>query len=587
MKRVLFIIILMAAMWQVQAQRPVIMAGSPGYLFTPPPTQENVIIQSTIQYNFPLNAGTPFHGNAYRPSHGAWVYGVAVTLEDDMANVPYVWVYLLQDRRVDSVNYCYAIDTVVAELFCFIDQPPVSYADFGFVASNGDTTICQFYEFYFSEPVNVPAGVRFYVGISHSPYNVYNHVNKDTIYWPYVRWYGPSFVCYDGEASLDHDCQGDGLDSTWSLNKGYYPDLVDWACGTCNTHFSDPTMENAAGRYKYRAHGFFPIIRSPEDSRLILRPHDHPLRAEAVPNFRLRDLDSTHASFVWDTPSPSEWGPLGVNVDVYQVNYAPYMQEYDEEDTLLTADIGCTLYMTLDSTVMYKARCRARSRHICDIHDTVVWGEWSNEVYFHTGVGVPDTVPLVCPRVEGLRYEGLVGGNPKISWDSCEGHDFYDVQYAPVGGAWQRAPTTSLTTCVLYASWVPGTRYMVRVRAKCNHQCFIHDTVMVSEWSETMEFVMPGEGVETVDETEGRGMFALAPNPAKGNVTVKPMIGGDEYPAMLTVSDVKGREMLRKELSHETHEYTFHVSDFPAGTYFVTLSTPDGTSTQRLVVEGR
>ena len=586
MKRVLFIIIMVVAMWQVGAQRPVIMAGSPGYLFTPPPTQANVRIISTT-YNFPVRDGTPFVGNAYHPSHGAWVYGVAVTLDGDMARFPYVWVYLLQERRVDSVNYCYAIDTVVAELFCFIDRPPVSYADFGFVASSGDTTICQFYEFYFSEPVNVPAGVRFYVGISHSPYNVYNHVNKETVYWPHARWSGPGFECYDTEGSQDPGCQGDGLDSTWSLHKAYYPDLVDWACATCNTHFSDPNMEYAAARYKYLARGFFPIIRPPEDSARIHPPHDHdhPLRAEAVPNFRLTELDSAHASFVWDTLPSSEWGPLGVNVDAYQVNYAPYMQEYAEGDTLLTAGVGCTLYMSFDSTVMYKARCRARSHHVCDIHDTVVWGEWSREVYFHTGVGVPDTVPLVCPRVEGLRYEGLVGGNPKISWESCEGHDFYEVQYASVGGAWQRAPTTSTPTCVLYAGWVPGTRYMVRVRAKCNHRCQIHDTVMVSEWSDTVGFTLSEVGVETAAETEGRGMFVLAPNPARGNVTVKPMIRGDEYPAMLTVSDAKGREMLHKELSRETQEYTFRVSDFPAGTYFVTLTTKEGTSTRKLVVE--
>ena len=108
---------------------------------------------------------------------------------------------------------------------------------------------------------------------------------------------------------------------------------------------------------------------------------------------------------------------------------------------------------------------------------------------------------------------------------------------------------------------------------------------MVSEWSDTVGFTLSEVGVETAAETEGRGMFVLAPNPARGNVTVKPMIRGDEYPAMLTVSDAKGREMLHKELSRETQEYTFRVSDFPAGTYFVTLATKEGSSTRKLVVE--
>ena len=336
---------------------------------------------------------------------------------------------------------------------------------------------------------------------------------------------------------------------------------------------------------KYRAHGFSPIIQPPTDRTRILHPHDHPLRAEAVRNFRLTELDSAHASFAWDTFPPSDWGPVGVNVNAYQVNYAPYMQEYAEGDTLVTAGDGCALHMAFDSTVMYKARCRARSRHMCDIHDTMVWGEWSSEVYFHTGVGVPDTMPLECRRVEGLRYEGLVGGNPCISWEPWEGHDFYEVQYAAVGGSWQRAPNTNTTTCVLYAEWVPGTRYMARVRGKCSHQCHIHDTLMVGEWSDTVEFALLGEDVETAGETEGGGLFALAPNPTKGSVTVRPAVRGEEYPAVLTVSDAKGREVLRHTLT-DGSPVTLDLGTLPSGAYLVTLTTRSHqTGTRRLVVE--
>ena len=65
-----------------------------------------------------------------------------------------------------------------------------------------------------------------------------------------------------------------------------------------------------------------------------------------------------------------------------------------ETDTLMTTDGSCTLFMDFDTTVMYKVRCRGRSHHYCDIHNTEVWGDWSEEVLFHTGVGVPDTVLL-------------------------------------------------------------------------------------------------------------------------------------------------------------------------------------------------
>ena len=49
---------------------------------------------------------------------------------------------------------------------------------------------------------------------------------------------------------------------------------------------------------------------------------------------------------------------------------------------------------------------------------------------------------------------------------------------------------------------------------------------------------------------------------------------------------VQGREVLRRELSLGTQEFTFSVAELPAGTYFVTLTTAQGSWTQRLVVEG-
>ena len=85
------------------------------------------------------------------------------------------------------------------------------------------------------------------------------------------------------------------------------------------------------------------------------------------------------------------------------------------------------------------------------------------------------------------------------------------------------------------------------------------------------------------DVAEGVVGFQLHPNPASNEVrcvTVEGFGGGT-----LTVVDAAGREVLRKVLARETQSYTFNVADYPAGTYFVTLSTPEGTSTQRLVVE--
>ena len=51
----------------------------------------------------------------------------------------------------------------------------------------------------------------------------------------------------------------------------------------------------------------------------------------------------------------------------------------------------------------------------------------------------------------------------------------------------------------------------------------------------------------------------------------------------VTVTDVAGRTLLREALVSDSQQ--LGISDLPAGTYFVTLATKEGTSTRKLVVE--
>ena len=90
------------------------------------------------------------------------------------------------------------------------------------------------------------------------------------------------------------------------------------------------------------------------------------------------------------------------------------------------------------------------------------------------------------------------------------------------------------------------------------------------------------EGIATADGLKGR--LLLQPNPAREEVRCV-LNGCAEAGGVLTVADVAGREVLRKELPKQTQSYTFRVAELPAGTYFVTLVTKEGTATRRLVVE--
>ena len=267
---------------------------------------------------------------------------------------------------------------------------------------------------------------------------------------------------------------------------------------------------------------------------------------------------------------------------------AKLMGFHSETDTLMTTDGSCTLFMDFDTTVMYKVRCRGRSHHYCDIHSMEVWGDWSEEVLFHTGVGVPDTVLLdkMCRRVEGLRYEGLYGGYPKFAWERCEWQTRFEVQYAPMGSSsWRSVATTSMTNITLLQDLDPVRHYWLRVRAQCDHHCHIHDTLLLGEWSDTLEFCLTPEGVDEAVQTEAQGLFVMAPNPTRGIVTVSPTAVGGEYPAVLTVNDAKGNEVMRRTLADGSPQ-TLDLSRLPSGSYLFTLTTHSRrTETQRLVLE--
>ena len=95
--------------------------------------------------------------------------------------------------------------------------------------------------------------------------------------------------------------------------------------------------------------------------------------------------------------------------------------------------------------------------------------------------------------------------------------------------------------------------------------------------------------MRVVDHTEGVAApeptaFTLTPNPAKGIVTVA--VEGTAYrpgQSVLHVADASGREVLSQPLAAPRQQ--LDLSALPAGVYFVTLSTPQASCTQRLVLE--
>ena len=93
------------------------------------------------------------------------------------------------------------------------------------------------------------------------------------------------------------------------------------------------------------------------------------------------------------------------------------------------------------------------------------------------------------------------------------------------------------------------------------------------------DFARDETGVGQVGENPP---FTLTPNPTHDKVTVA--VGMPATPnCWLTLRDEAGREVLRSKMEGRTH--TISTRELQAGVYFVTLDTPQGTCTQKLVVE--
>ena len=205
---------------------------------------------------------------------------------------------------------------------------------------------------------------------------------------------------------------------------------------------------------------------------------------------------------------------------------------------------------------------------------------------------LPDTDSFSCPEVGGFSFAGINAGYPTFVWDTAEEHTVYQLAY----GAYD-TPLDSLTVVEtdnwyheLITTLSPDVYYQARLRAKCHHQCPLHDTVMWTPWTDPVYFYtgdhMPdtthhGEP-EGIAGAEGQASFTLAPNPARGSVTLT-LTGMPAQGTTLTLYDAAGREVLRRTLSEQ--RTTIPTAELPAGVYTVTVTGPQGTGTRRLSVE--
>ena len=93
------------------------------------------------------------------------------------------------------------------------------------------------------------------------------------------------------------------------------------------------------------------------------------------------------------------------------------------------------------------------------------------------------------------------------------------------------------------------------------------------------QFAREGEGI---DQPEAAAMlFSLSPNPAQEEVTVT-VDGVAGSGCWLTLHNETGRELQRHRITDRT--LTISIQGLAAGLYFVTIDTPQGSETQKLII---
>ena len=198
----------------------------------------------------------------------------------------------------------------------------------------------------------------------------------------------------------------------------------------------------------------------------------------------------------------------------------------------------------------------------------------------------PDTDSFDCPMVQNLRVVEYRDGRPMFNWDRAGGQQPFQIAFGPADEDPDsyRVVTAASPPYLLPDLELDSTvEYAARCRGRCHHTCVIHDTILWSEWSDTIHFTIGRDTPEGIVPVErGEVAFALSPNPAKERVTVA--IGEDVgMPCTVVLRDEQGRELLRQRM--EGRELTLSTRGLATGVCLVTVESPRGSSTQKLVVE--
>ena len=180
-------------------------------------------------------------------------------------------------------------------------------------------------------------------------------------------------------------------------------------------------------------------------------------------------------------------------------------------------------------------------------------------------------LPGPCHTPTNLEADSTGTDFISVSWEAGGSESQWEVTF---GGTVEVVETTSYMATGL----VPDSSYLVVVRAICGtgDTSDVVARIMSTNAEEPGPGPGPGPGPEGIDAADGIG-FGLYPNPASEVVFVE-----CNTDAHIDIVDLNGRSVYRSMQTATSHR--IDTSVLPQGTYFVKVTTADGTAVGKLLV---
>ena len=220
-----------------------------------------------------------------------------------------------------------------------------------------------------------------------------------------------------------------------------------------------------------------------------------------------------------------------------------------------------------------------------NINWVFVVGDWENGVFI---LHLPYLFPIIdttdwnyippcdtmtCANTSGFHVATQTGRFAALMWVGAPEQTDWEVSYGPIGTAPENGRVISTTmTSATISNLDTGRHYVAYVRGFCP-QCKVW-----SEWSDGVEFWVgmndPVEIASTVEQ-----LTYIAPNPAHDMVQVFSSFGIRK----VGIFNAQGKQVAARQVSD--YSTTLDIGTLAAGLYFISIHTPAGTVTKKLVVE--